>query len=265
MNDMDKKKPNEELYRSHIPPEELVKEPKPIRTIEEILAAKKQLEKAAESPIQSEYPNKTQTIKTDDTPFKDKYPIPIDQIVNFYYIMKQALLMEGFGPTIQKIQVLAPNLITEESFCTIYAKIILQTPQKNKATEELLQLYNREGIKGLPSGKKRDAIEYLHDNSNLIFNQLLHSDDPLKYLETLPLLKGDTKYTLARNIGLDYAAISPGLKKFAEKMGYFDIQMFAQEIANQTGDRVGVVSLIIEKFGEIKKKEFTKLLKNIEK
>lgn len=254
---MDKKKPNEELYQPRVLAEELTKEPKKIRTIDEMLAAKieRQISKGLQKTKSEEEGNSTENlpIESESNSF--------DQAINLYQIMKQSLLLEGFSPSIQKIQSFTCDQITEEIFLAIIAKIILQTPRKTADTEELIQNYNKNGVKSIPSGKKREAIEYIEDNFHLIFNQFKHSMDPIKYLESLPMITNETKFLLARNLGMNYAAPSSGLKKICEKFGFSDIQVLAQKISEQTGDRVGVVSMIIEKFSESKEKEFKKLLR----
>lgn len=65
------------------------------------------------------------------------------------------------------------------------------------------------------------------------------------YLETLPWIGKITKYHLARNLGIDVAKPDRHLMRLSEKFGFASVQEMCENISRKTGDRIGLVDLIL--------------------
>lgn len=67
----------------------------------------------------------------------------------------------------------------------------------------------------------------------------------VEYLQTWPHIGPVTRYHLARNLGLDVVKPDRHLVRLAEALGCASPEALCQEIAAVTGDRVGVVDIVL--------------------
>jgi hypothetical protein len=98
---------------------------------------------------------------------------------------------------------------------------------------------------------KRAAITRAIKEHHEWLVQLRAAPDKLAYLETLPWIGSITKYHLARNLGLDFVKPDRHLVRLAAAYGYADPAAMCQEIANETGERVGVVDVVLWRYSNL--------------
>lgn len=92
-------------------------------------------------------------------------------------------------------------------------------------------------------GKAR-AIEYVFANKERLFQAYLDAPDKITFLESLPYIGEITKWHMGRNLGLNCAKPDRHLKRVAAKYNTtYDV--LCNDLAEKTGDRVGVVDLVI--------------------
>ncbi len=73
-------------------------------------------------------------------------------------------------------------------------------------------------------------------------------DDPITTLQRLPFIGPVTVWHLAKNIGCDVAKPDRHLVRAAYGFGFDCVQSFCGEIAKATGERVGVVDIVIWRY-----------------
>jgi hypothetical protein len=74
--------------------------------------------------------------------------------------------------------------------------------------------------------------------------------DPIKTLREFQYIGPITSYHLAKNIGFPVAKPDRHLMRLASLAGYDDVQTFCNDIANETGDTVPLVDMVLWRFAE---------------
>lgn len=95
---------------------------------------------------------------------------------------------------------------------------------------------------------KREAIRLAMINYQRWFKELQikkNNEYRVEYLESLPWIGKITKYHLARNLGIDVAKPDRHLVRLCGKFGFANVQEMCKNISTKTGDRVGVVDLVL--------------------
>lgn len=175
----------------------------------------------------------------------------ISNISQFYTTVKKYCLDNNFA---QEIEFVTNNVRkgfeqqTPEQFLHQYMYVVINSGMKNQIAEDIYKRALINGITAIGHPGKRKAIEQASSNYRDWFEQLQKKesiDAKLDFLESLPWIGKITKYHLARNIGIDVAKPDRHLVKIAEKFGYLDVQKMCQDISSETGDRVGVIDVIL--------------------
>ena len=91
---------------------------------------------------------------------------------------------------------------------------------------------------------KSAAIQYVLDNRWGLYEGYIAATDKLEYLKFLPWIGDITKYHLAKNLGEDHCKPDRHLTRIAKSFGTTP-DLLCQGLANQTGDRIGTVDLVI--------------------
>jgi|SRR5918996_4035379 hypothetical protein len=96
--------------------------------------------------------------------------------------------------------------------------------------------------------RKIDAIWRMAETVNnhgfdLIRERILA--DPIVELKKFRMIGDITSYHLAKNLGFDVAKPDRHLARLATRFGFKNVQSLCETIAEVTGDRVGVVDLIL--------------------
>lgn len=91
---------------------------------------------------------------------------------------------------------------------------------------------------------KVKAIKDVIKNCTRYFNEWNESGHNIEYLQTLPFIGKITKFHLAKNLGLDFCKPDRHLERIA-KLYQSTPERLCSEIAQETGDRIGVVDIVI--------------------
>ena len=114
----------------------------------------------------------------------------------------------------------------------IYSKI-MSSIEDDKC---IAKVFNHKG--------KSEAIQYVINNVEDLFNEFIHSIDKITFLESLPWIGSTTKYHLARNLGIDVCKPDRHLTRIAKKYDQ-DPFVLCENLSNIVGDKIGVVDFVI--------------------
>jgi hypothetical protein len=98
--------------------------------------------------------------------------------------------------------------------------------------------------------KKCEAIQYVYDNRERLFEEYKSAEDRLAYLETLPHIGPITKYHLAKNFGVDCVKPDRHLVRVARMYETTPDEM-CRRLHEELGDRIGLVDLVIWRAGNL--------------
>lgn len=121
-----------------------------------------------------------------------------------------------------------------EQVCRIIAERIRQA---RKAGKEISTAFNHVG--------KVNAINFMFENYERLFDEYCVAMDKITYLETIPFLGKITKYHAAKSLGIDCVKPDRHLERIAKNYGYIDSGMLCRNISSQTGDKISVVDIVL--------------------
>lgn len=106
---------------------------------------------------------------------------------------------------------------------------------------------------GFKNGKKIDAIvqtaELLNGRGFTQFKQEILKD-PIQSLQSFPFIGPITAFHLAKNLGFTTAKPDRHLQRMAQAMGYTDGHHLCRVLANETGDPIQVVDIVLWRYSE---------------
>lgn len=137
-----------------------------------------------------------------------------------------------------------------KTFLLEYVYVVLNSGMKNQVAEKIYRRFLEEGSKSIRHEGKRKAIVKAQLYYKTWFKELKHGSvlEKLDYLETLPWIGPITKYHLARNLGIDVAKPDRHLQRIADHFKYNDVQKMCNTLSLMTGERVGVVDVVLWRF-----------------
>lgn len=180
-----------------------------------------------------------------------KHSMVIEDLRKDYLKWKCAVISAGYKSEIDTVKNRHFNNQTSHHFKIQYIYTVLNAGIKNQVAENIFEKYLENGIEAINHEGKRKAIEELQNNYKEWFRKLKSKntiEEKLDYLESLSWIGKVTKYHLARNLGIDVAKPDRHLKRVSKKYGFDDVQEFCEEISNMTGDRVGVVDVVVWRY-----------------
>lgn len=168
-------------------------------------------------------------------------------LITFYEMAKKLCVENGFKAEIEIVRSRRFAFADEEDFLHQYIYVVLNAGISNKAAESMYHDFTDRGIEAINHDGKRTSIGLALIKYKEWFETLQKKkpEHRLPYLETLPWIGKITKYHLARNLGIDVAKPDRHLLRVAEKFGYTDIQEMCRQVSKRTGDRIGVVDVVI--------------------
>ena len=175
----------------------------------------------------------------------------ISKVGQFYTTAKKYCIDHGAAQEIEFVT----NTIrkgfekeTADNFFMQYMYVVINSGMKNQIAEDIYKKAIINGLTAIGHPGKRKAIQEAQLQYKYWFNELKAKDsveEKLEYLGTLPWIGPITKYHLARNIGIDVAKPDRHLVRIASHFGYSDVQKMCKDISEQTGDRIGVVDIVL--------------------
>ncbi len=178
----------------------------------------------------------------------------LDRIVIIYDRIKKIVIERGFSRDIEWCKNVSINSITPELFYREYSWVVINSGMKYTIAKKIYDKFwsdnKTPNFDAVNHPHKNKALRQVYSRLNTIFVHLKNSGNPLMYLETLPHIGDVTKYHLARNIGIDCAKPDRHLVRITAFLKYNNVQVLCRAISEKTGDRIGVVDLILWKFAE---------------
>ena len=170
--------------------------------------------------------------------------------LRFYENARDEVDRRGYEKEAEYVNSLRFEQLTAYGFFWAYVFVVLSSGMKNQVAERIYTRFRHSGLDfsciGHPGKQKairRASMEYPR-----WCDELAKAEDRLEYLETLPWIGPITKYHLARNIGLDVAKPDRHLVRLAERFNFADVHSMCQSISEKTGDRIGVVDVILWRY-----------------
>jgi len=175
----------------------------------------------------------------------------------FYRDALAMVTEKGFEKEILYTRSLDFSKLTPKVFLMEYAYVVISSGMKNQIANKIFDRFALSpgppgvfsvnvlavGHKGKQEALKKAVAEY-----ETWYKQLLEAPDKLAFLETLPWIGSITKYHLARNIGLDFVKPDRHLVRLAAFLGYDTPLDMCKDISTETGERIGVVDVILWRY-----------------
>ena len=192
-----------------------------------------------------------------------------EAIIQFYKQAKQFIIEQGYQWEIDLVYSRTWEQAQPDHFFAQYCFVVFNAGMKNQVAQKIYEKFmatmdmELDGetmqetadarIKSLDVSVighegKRGAIRDAIKSYRRWFKELQikkNNERRVEYLETLPWIGKITKYHLARNLGIDVAKPDRHLVRLCEKFGFENVQEMCGYISKSTGDRIGVVDLIL--------------------
>lgn len=200
------------------------------------------------------------------------------KLIEFYKAAKTYCIKQGYKSEIKIVKSRIFNEQTAEDLFQQFVYVVLNSGMKNQVAEKiyarlmsdlrnvaLANIAASDHIIGCCVGHplKRMAIREAFVRYNHWFEELKNAEsveEKLSFLESLPHIGPVTKYHLARNLGIDVAKPDRHLSRIAKFFGCDNVQEMCSQLSEQTGDRVGVVDVVLWRATVLKKGNFEKIM-----
>ena len=179
-------------------------------------------------------------------------------LLEFYKDAKKYCIEHGFSDEIDFVKNRRFKQMNAERFFMECVYVILNSGMKNQIAEGIFkkfrdsyyksEIHIQSALRVVSHQGKNRAIKEIWMRYRHHFEQLKMlqtTDEKLEFLESLPWIGPITKYHLARNLGMDVAKPDRHLQRIADKFNHKDVNEMCKEISEQTGDKIGVIDLIL--------------------
>lgn len=175
-----------------------------------------------------------------------------EEALDFYQRAYAYVVSAGFHREIEYTRQLRFDKVNDEIFLMEYAFVVLSAGMKNQVAQRIFSKFTK-NLDPMVVGHigKRGAIVCAIKEHHQWLLQLRIASDKVSYLETLPWIGGITKYHLARNLGLDVVKPDRHLVRLATTFRYPDPATMCQAISEETGERVGVVDVVLWRYSNL--------------
>jgi hypothetical protein len=174
-----------------------------------------------------------------------------------YAEIKNKLCRRGYAEEILSVDDCLNTPCTDwAEFLREYVWVVINSGMKNQIAEKIFKsvwntLCAHEDIsKVFRHELKIKAIREVESRAKEIFEEYQKAEDKLTYLDTLPHIGPITKYHLARNLGVDCCKPDRHLERIA-KMYNTDPHTLCKKLSEATGDKVGVVDVVLWRAGNL--------------
>jgi hypothetical protein len=171
------------------------------------------------------------------------------QALNFFKTAEQ-YVKTNFNDEMLKVDNRRFEDQNAEGFLRQCIYVVVNSGMPNQVAAKILERFYESGSNPNTIGhpNKRKAITQAPLNYKEWFEALQSSNDKIEYLESLPMMGPTIKYHLARNMGIDCAKPDRHLKRLAERFGYSEVQTMCEELAKESGYRIGTVDVILWRY-----------------
>lgn len=181
--------------------------------------------------------------------------------VKFYEDARKKIIELGYDREITWAENVNFEDQTPHDLMREYVWVVVNSGMKNQVAERIFKRFSVEGIDAITHKGKKDAIKQMFEpvgkdrkpRYQLVFEKLkeLNDVEKIEYFEKLKWIGGITKYHLAKNLGIDCAKPDRHLVRLAEKFGYENVQDLCMDISKDTGDRVGVIDVVLWRYANL--------------
>lgn len=168
-----------------------------------------------------------------------------------YFNLKSFVIQYGYTNELIDIKkCLNEPQVDLKTFFLEYVWVVVNSGMKNQIADKIYQkilkaIYTNNSIGSVFGHKlKTAAIEFVYNNLDSIFHNFILSEDKIEYLDTLPFIGSATKYHLARNLGFDVCKPDRHLVRISTKYKC-NPHEFCKKISEVTGDKIGLVDLVV--------------------
>lgn len=173
-----------------------------------------------------------------------------EQIMPFYHKARDFIIKAGYLWEIEAVENRYFKGMDTINFLDAYIFCVFNVGMKNQIAQKMYDKFYDSGcdINTIGHPNKKKAIGEALDKSGRWFAGLLNCNtdmERVEYLDTLPMIGEITKFHLARNLGMDVAKPDRHLVRLMEKFEFKDVQEMCTYISRRTGDRVGVVDVVL--------------------
>ena len=141
--------------------------------------------------------------------------------------------------------------LTSQEFLEQYIYVVLCCYWKEQLANKLWQKFMvSRDLELIGNAHKRAAIAEALLNYQEWLTELKRAKDPIKFIDTLPMMGPVTKYHLARNIGIDCVKPDRHLVRLAERFGYATPLEMCQDIQREIGgsEKLGTIDLVLWRY-----------------
>jgi hypothetical protein len=193
-----------------------------------------------------------------------------------YLYIKKIVINEGYEDEIAWQSSLSLDDLDESTFLRELAWVILSSGMRETIIRRLFGDISRcffywSSSRDIAAYKEQcfnEAIKYFNNRHKILaitnaavrLNNLNFKcfkvelyNNPLEVLQEFSYVGPITVYHLAKNIGLQFAKPDRHLVRISAISGYSDVQAFCEDIANQVGDSIPVVDLVLWRFATLDK------------
>lgn len=180
-------------------------------------------------------------------------------LIDFYHEAKRFCIAQGYEYEIKAVRERKfADCDAEEFFCQ-YIYVILNSGMNNQWAEKKYELFfkNNLDVNIIRHPSKHKATERAIVEYGDWFEKLKSISDEMEkltFLDSLPFIGKITKYHLARNLGLDVAKPDRHLVRLSAQFGFVDVQEMCTCISQTTGDRIGVVDVVLWRNENLKRR-----------
>lgn len=183
-------------------------------------------------------------------------------ILSFYQAAKNHCIDNGYIFEISMVKNRRFEDMTPDLFFKAFVYVVLNSGMKNQIAHLIYEKFIiafgnnpfvglnniRSGLNVIGHPGKREAIRdafYQYRQWFMVLKKKKTLDEQLCFLESLPWIGPITKYHLARNLGLDVAKPDRHMSRVAGFFGFDDVQEMCRQLSEQSGDRIGVVDVVL--------------------
>ena len=169
-------------------------------------------------------------------------------LLNFYKKAKEYCIQNGYRGEIDFVDHRVFDDQTADDLLREFVFVVCNSGMKSRVAQGIFNDYMEHGLSAINHPGKHDAIERAESEYKQWFEHLQHSSCIIIYLGSLPFIGDITKYHLARNLGIDVAKPDRHLARLAVIFHYDDVQEMCKFISDKTGDRIGVVDVVLWRY-----------------
>ena len=196
------------------------------------------------------------------------------KLVETYLIAKEEVIQRGYAEEVDWQDQLCFSRITETDFLREAAWVILSSGMREavvrkkfvgvtaafrhwESAQDIVENNSEcqnNALKVFAHPRKISAIlsvaERVHEHGYpKIYDHI--RDNGVDYLQQFDFIGPVTRYHLAKNIGLDVVKPDRHLVRVAEAASYADPHALCEAIANETGDKLSVIDIVIWRFATV--------------